>query len=455
MTDWQLLQQYVNEKSESAFTRIVEKHLKLVNGVCYREIGNEQVAEDAVQVVFLLLAQKAGSISKGASLAGWLFTASRLVSRNALRHEMRRKKVEAAAALQMEYFTPGGAWSQIDPHLNEALAALPDSDKQALLLRYFDGLSVREVANELGSTETAAKVRIWRSLQKMRRFLATKGVAVTAVLLSAELLAHPSKAASEACRQSALRTFHGLTREYLAANPQIEPMHKGVHAAMQAIRYKKVITAAAVLGVAAGIGLLIVLNLSSIRSAIANAMNGGQAMATSSTPSIPVSTTAISVNPATLAADRKTLAASMDIEEQYAAFGQNTAASLAGDHNQFKSWQVVVNTLPTGAGPTTLVLQHLQINTTIQDFQLNGHSASTVVNYSVVGTINSSGERVALTSVHKDVWHELMGHWRLSGTSTITGQTTMKNIAPDARVEHTSQISPSGEYGLAFPKGMQ
>jgi len=455
MTDWLLLQEYVNRKSEAAFAKLVEKHLKLVYGICYRETGDEQVAEDAVQIVFLLLAQKAGSITKGASLAGWLFTASRLVSRNAKRREIRRKKVEAAAALEMEKITPGGVWTQIDPHLNEALAALPGSDRQAVLLRFFEGLSVREVADELGSTESAAKVKIWRSLQKMRQFLATKGVAVTAVVLSAELVAHPAKAATEACRQSALSAFNGLTKEYLASNPHTEPLHKGVHATMQAERYRSAIAALAILGAFVGFGTLFTEANLNVQSPIAMLTNSSKATASSSTPSTPVSTTDFSMDSASLASDPKTLAASLEIEGQYAAFGQNTAVSLAGDRNQFNSWQVVVNTLPAGAGPTTLVLQHLQINSTIVKFQLKGQTVSTVVNYSVVGTTNNSGERVALSTLHEDTWHEVMGHWRLYGTTVLPEETTMKTLAPDAKVKQTWQISPSGAYGLAFPKGMQ
>lgn len=85
MSDWQLLSAYAREKSETAFAELVGKHMNLVYRACLRDLGNAQLAEDATQAVFLLLARKAGTLGGNVSIGGWLFTASRLVSRNLAR----------------------------------------------------------------------------------------------------------------------------------------------------------------------------------------------------------------------------------------------------------------------------------------------------------------------------------------------------------------------------------
>jgi len=104
MHDGRLLREYAEHGSQAAFARLVERYLRLVYSACLRETGEAGPAEDAAQAVFLLLARKAPSLKGRASLAGWLFAASRLVSRNAVRQERRRRRQEQKA---MEDPLPG------------------------------------------------------------------------------------------------------------------------------------------------------------------------------------------------------------------------------------------------------------------------------------------------------------------------------------------------------------
>jgi hypothetical protein len=86
------------------------------------------------------------------------------------------------------------AWPGIEPWLNDALSSLTPSDREAVLMRYFDGLSVREIASEIGINEDTAGKRITRALDRMRRFLKGKEVPVSSVILSAALAEHATVA---------------------------------------------------------------------------------------------------------------------------------------------------------------------------------------------------------------------------------------------------------------------
>ncbi|MBN1257046.1 MAG: sigma-70 family RNA polymerase sigma factor [Planctomycetes bacterium] len=192
MTDYQLLQEYVKDGSQSAFAKVVEQHLALVYSSALRQVRDRHLAEDISQAVFLGLAQKAKKLGKDASLAGWLFTATRYASANAIRTRRRRMYHErtAAQAANQEVINDN-IWESLSPFLDNALASLRKKEREAVLLHYFEGKSLPEVAGELSLTEDGARKRINKAIDKLRGFLRRKGVAVP---LTAFIALLPSKA---------------------------------------------------------------------------------------------------------------------------------------------------------------------------------------------------------------------------------------------------------------------
>ena len=73
-------------------------------------------------------------------------------------------------------------WPEIAPLLDGAMEKLGQKDHDALVLRFFEGRNFREVGVALGASEEAAKVRVGRALEKLRRFF-TKRVELFSTLV--------------------------------------------------------------------------------------------------------------------------------------------------------------------------------------------------------------------------------------------------------------------------------
>jgi hypothetical protein len=125
-------------------------------------------------------------------LAGWLYTSVRYVSANLQRGEQRRAMREEEAQAMNELLNPAptdSAWEELRPVLDDALHDLNADDRDAVLLRFFEGKNLREVGEALCLTENGARMRIERALEKLQRGLARRGIHSTSSALSATLMA--------------------------------------------------------------------------------------------------------------------------------------------------------------------------------------------------------------------------------------------------------------------------
>jgi RNA polymerase sigma factor (sigma-70 family) len=198
MDDVQLLREYAIRNSEAAFEHLVVRHINLVYSTALRQVRDPQLAQEATQVAFILLARKARSIREGTVLSGWLFKTARFAARRALRSELRRQHYEHAGAQQASTNDEAeneSTWAQMAPLLDEAISSLREQDRQAVLLRFFENKSLKEVGEALGNTEEAAKKRVARALEKLRAFFYRRGVIVPAATIAAALAGNSVQAA--------------------------------------------------------------------------------------------------------------------------------------------------------------------------------------------------------------------------------------------------------------------
>jgi RNA polymerase sigma factor (sigma-70 family) len=140
-TDMDLLRQYADRNSETAFAALVSRHLNLVYSAALRKTGNPAAAEEITQAVFVILAQKAGHIPDETILPGWLYQTARLTAASFLKSEARRARREQEAYMQTELraTAPDETWEQLAPLLEDAMGQLGEKERAAVVLRFFGG----------------------------------------------------------------------------------------------------------------------------------------------------------------------------------------------------------------------------------------------------------------------------------------------------------------------------
>jgi RNA polymerase sigma factor (sigma-70 family) len=186
--DGALLREYAQSGSEDAFAELVRRHLDLVYSTALRAVnGDEPLAKDVCQSVFIDLSRKASRLCNHSVLTGWLYTSACFAAANAVRSERRRRAREQKADTMQEPVTKPAEepdWQKIHPVLDSLMLELKDSDREALLLRYFERRSLADVGNKLGLSENAARMRVERALERLRERLLGRGVTSTATALA-------------------------------------------------------------------------------------------------------------------------------------------------------------------------------------------------------------------------------------------------------------------------------
>jgi RNA polymerase sigma factor (sigma-70 family) len=202
--DLSLLHEFVAQRSEPAFAELVRRHIGLVHSAALRQAGGDaHLAEEITQATFIILARKAGSLGRRTILSAWLYRTARYVAADALKTALRRRWREHEAYMQATLNQPdpsnpgeteGAAWLQLAPVLDEAMAQLDESDRTALVLRYFENKSARDIAAALQLEEATAQKRAVRALEKLRVIFIKRGVTLATAALAGAVTANSVQA---------------------------------------------------------------------------------------------------------------------------------------------------------------------------------------------------------------------------------------------------------------------
>jgi RNA polymerase sigma factor (sigma-70 family) len=190
--DLDLLGQFTRDHSQDAFTALVNRHVNLVYSAALRQVRSPQLAEEVSQSVFSDLARNAGKLKPDTILTAWLYQVARRTAIDVVRREARRQLREQIASEMNAMNATTADWTHIEPFLDEAMHTLDETDRAAVLLRYFENKSLREVGATLGTSDDAAQKRVSRGVERLREFFTKRNVTVGAgglvVLISANAI---------------------------------------------------------------------------------------------------------------------------------------------------------------------------------------------------------------------------------------------------------------------------
>ena len=198
-SDSELLRRYVRDHSEAAFSALVERHVDLVYAAALRQVRQPHLAQEVAQTVFIELARRARALGSVRVLAAWLYTVTRRRAIDMIRSESRLRTHESPSddsASAAAVSTPAPVdWAQTAPVLDEAMQTLSEDERAAVLLRYFENKSLREVGLALGVSDDAAQKRVHRALERLRAFFARRRLPLNATGLAALISGHAVGAA--------------------------------------------------------------------------------------------------------------------------------------------------------------------------------------------------------------------------------------------------------------------
>jgi RNA polymerase sigma factor (sigma-70 family) len=197
--DHELLRRYAEDASVAAFEGLVERHLDHVFSAALRRVnGDHALAKDVTQTVFADFARKASRIPEDMPPGGWLHRHTGFVASKMIDKERRRRAREQEAATMNATQPDSHAdleWAETAPLLDAALDTLPPSDRDAIVLRFFEQRDFRSVGEALGMSDGSAQKKVSRAIDKLRKTLARRGIASTGGALASLLVANSVQAA--------------------------------------------------------------------------------------------------------------------------------------------------------------------------------------------------------------------------------------------------------------------
>jgi RNA polymerase sigma factor (sigma-70 family) len=193
--DFALLERFAGSGDEEAFAEIVKRYAGVVYATSYRVTQDRGRAEDVSQEVFFRLLRRPQAVSQ--SLGGWLHQCATRLALDDVRSETARRKREANRRLELpETGEQATTWTEISPHVDEALATLPEEFRTLLVSHFLQGKSQNAIAVETRTSPATISRRMRDAVTALRAELRRKGVVVApALLVGLTRMNAPSQAA--------------------------------------------------------------------------------------------------------------------------------------------------------------------------------------------------------------------------------------------------------------------
>jgi RNA polymerase sigma factor (sigma-70 family) len=188
LTDAEVLQRFLVQREEAAFSLLVQRHGPMVHAVCRRILGDSHSAEDSFQATFLVLVRRGASLRCTGSLANWLYAVAQRIalkarSQRAARRSRERQINDMPRAQPIDDVT----WKELKTVLDEEISRLPEKCRAPVVLCYLEDKSYDQAAKELGWSKSSLAKRLARARELLLRQLVRRGVSLSAGALATAL----------------------------------------------------------------------------------------------------------------------------------------------------------------------------------------------------------------------------------------------------------------------------
>lgn len=166
-TDDETLVVSASNGDAGAFAILFDRYHEMILAFAYRLCLGQSDAQDIAQETFIKAARSLASFRGRSSFRTWLYRIATNTGRDWMRAKMRSEKLGAALANE----TPDAGHAGGHPAVAEALLALPENFREAIVLTFYEGMSHAGAARVLGCAETTVSWRVFRAKRKLRQIL--------------------------------------------------------------------------------------------------------------------------------------------------------------------------------------------------------------------------------------------------------------------------------------------
>lgn len=182
-TDEELVNLYIQSQNNLYFEKIYERYSQKVYHKCLSFVQDKAKAEDLTHDIFLKIAVKAGSFNERSRFSTWVYSITYNHCMDTLRTVKKRK--EESLDFQVEF-----AEEEMDHEmasmqkegLKKSLDQISPEEKSILLMKYQDDFSIKEIASSLNLSESAVKMRLLRSRERIKK-LYLENIAIFALIV--------------------------------------------------------------------------------------------------------------------------------------------------------------------------------------------------------------------------------------------------------------------------------
>ncbi len=187
LSDEEIVSLYVESQSNSYFEEIYERYSNKVYRKCYSFTYNQEKAEDFTHDIFLKLIVKIGTFKENAKFSTWLYSITYNYCMDQIKVDKKQQEVSFDENFDLEEVYESDMDSMQSEDLKRSMSKIPSDEKALLLMKYQDDFSIKEIAETLNISESAVKMRLLRSKDKLKKIylenVAVSGLVIIKIIL--------------------------------------------------------------------------------------------------------------------------------------------------------------------------------------------------------------------------------------------------------------------------------